>query len=131
MKAWIFIERETPTQMFFCEYCEIFKNSFLWNTFCSLYFSKIYVMIEFSGCLRVQNYIFHVSCANGLFFFITLVLELGIYSYFFCTCFHIKNFCKCNFCKHCNVGFSSILLIELLKFRNIPRIIMLSPGFLL
>ena len=28
LKACIFIQKETPTQVFFCEYCEIFKNSF-------------------------------------------------------------------------------------------------------
>ena len=52
LKACIFIKKEIPTQVFTCEYCQIFENSFLWNTFCSLYF---YVMIEFFGRLWVQN----------------------------------------------------------------------------
>ena len=38
LKACIFIKKEIPTQVFSCEYCDFFKNSFLWNTFCSLYF---------------------------------------------------------------------------------------------
>ena len=29
LKACIFIKKEIPTQVFSCEYCEIFKNSFL------------------------------------------------------------------------------------------------------
>ena len=27
-----FIEKETPTQLFYCEFCEIFKNTLLWRT---------------------------------------------------------------------------------------------------
>ena len=26
--AWIFIKKETPTQVFFYEYCEVFKNTY-------------------------------------------------------------------------------------------------------
>ena len=40
-------------KVFSCEYWKIFKNSLLVGTFCSLYF---YVMIEFFGCLWVQNW---------------------------------------------------------------------------
>ena len=40
LKACVFIKKETPTQEFSCEYCKIFKSSFLQNT-CSLYFSEI------------------------------------------------------------------------------------------
>ena len=29
LKVSIFIKKKTPTQLFFCEYCEILKNSFL------------------------------------------------------------------------------------------------------
>ena len=25
-------QKKTPTQVFACEYCETFKNSYLWNT---------------------------------------------------------------------------------------------------
>ena len=32
LKACNFIEKETPTQVFSCEYCEIFKNTFLYRT---------------------------------------------------------------------------------------------------
>ena len=46
--------------MFSCEHCEIFKDSFLWNTFCSLYFD---VMIEFFG------------------------YKIDVLSYFLCYCF--------------------------------------------
>ena len=47
LKACIFIKK-----VFSCEYCKIFKNSLLVETFSSLYF---YVMIEFFGRLWVQN----------------------------------------------------------------------------
>ena len=131
MKACIFIERETPTQVFFCEYCEIFKNSFFMEhllfiiLFQNLCDDRILWMPSgtklYFSCFLCQWFVFLHNSS----------VRIGNLFLFFCTCFHIKNFCKCNFCKHCNVGFSSILLIELLKFRNIPRIIMLSPGFLL
>ena len=42
-------------KLFSCEYCKIFKNSLLVETFCSLYF---YVMIAFFGRLWVQNWRF-------------------------------------------------------------------------
>ena len=41
LKARILIKKETPTQVFSCEYCKIFNGTvFLWNT-CSSCFSKI------------------------------------------------------------------------------------------
>ena len=42
-------------KLFSCEYCKIFKNSLLVETFCSLYF---YVMIAFFGRLWVQKWRF-------------------------------------------------------------------------
>ena len=30
-QAWNLIKKETPTQLSFCKYCELFKNTFLWN----------------------------------------------------------------------------------------------------
>ena len=32
LKVCNFIKKETPPQLFFCEYCEIFKNSFFHGT---------------------------------------------------------------------------------------------------
>ena len=32
LKAHNFIKKYTPTQLFFCEYCEIFKNRFFYRT---------------------------------------------------------------------------------------------------
>ena len=130
MKACIFIEKETPTQVFFCEYWEILRTVFLWNT-CSLYFSKNLCDDRILWTSSGTKLYFSCFLCQWFVFLHNPSVRIGNLFLFFCTCFHIKNFCKCNFCKHCNVGFSSILLIELLKFRNIPRIIMLSPGFLL
>ena len=56
LKACIFIEEETPTQVFFCEYFEIIENScFIEHLLFITLFQKFYVMIEFFGCLRAQN----------------------------------------------------------------------------
>ena len=32
MLASLFLKKETPTQVFFCEYCEIFKMTFFYST---------------------------------------------------------------------------------------------------
>ena len=44
MKVCIFIKKETPAQLFSCEYCEIFKNNFFYKTPPVHYtFPKLYV----------------------------------------------------------------------------------------
>ena len=56
LKACIFIEKETPTQAFFCEYCEIIENShFIEDLLLVILFGNFYLMIEFFGRLWVQN----------------------------------------------------------------------------
>ena len=93
-------------------------------------FQKFYVMIKFFGCLRVQNWYFHISCATALFSFITLVLESEIHCYFVYILFYTKRFIKCNFCMDYNDD-SFTILIESLKFRNNSRSIATYSGNLL
>ena len=46
LKACNFIEKETPTQVFSCEYCKIFNNSlFIEHLFIMYTFPKFYVMV--------------------------------------------------------------------------------------
>ena len=84
LKACIFIEKETLTQVFFCEYCEIIENSFfIEHLLLIILFRNFYVMIEFFGRLWVQNWYFsYFLCHCFVFFFITLVLESGVHGYF-------------------------------------------------
>ena len=42
----VFLFKETLTQVFFCEYCEIFKNSFFTGTPSHYTFLKFYLMID-------------------------------------------------------------------------------------
>ena len=56
LKACIFIEEETPTQLFFYEYCEIIENScFIEHLLFIKLFQNFDVMVEFFRCLRVQS----------------------------------------------------------------------------
>ena len=82
-KACIFIEKETPTQVFFCEYCEIIENSvFIEQLLLFILFRNFCVMIEFFGRFGYKIDIFHISCAIALFSFITLVLKSALHGYF-------------------------------------------------
>ena len=65
-----FIEKETPTQVFFCEYCEIIENSFfIEHLLPIILFRNFYVMMEFFGCLWVQNWYFSHSLCHCFVFF--------------------------------------------------------------
>ena len=58
LKACIFIKKETPTQVFSYEHCEIFKNSFFIGGVLPpvhYTFPKFYVLIKFSGRVWVQS----------------------------------------------------------------------------
>ena len=46
LKTHICIEKEAPTQVFFCEYCEIFKNSFFIEDLLIIPFRNFYLMID-------------------------------------------------------------------------------------
>ena len=124
LKACIFIKKETPIQVFCCEYCEIFKIRFFFVEHITVHytFPKFYVMIKFFGHLRVQNW--HFS------YFFCHSLDFLNGPWLFCTSFHTEIFSKCNFCMHYNVG-SSTILIESLKFRNNYRTAVTSPSNLL
>ena len=66
LKACIFIKKETPIQVFCCEYCEIFKIGFFFVEHFTVHytFPKFYVMIKFFGHLRAQKTdIFHIFFA--------------------------------------------------------------------
>ena len=78
LKIWIFIKKRIPTQVFSCEYCEIFTNSFLVELFL---FIKLLRDDRILWTFWVID-MFHISCTIALFSFITLVLESGIHSYF-------------------------------------------------
>ena len=45
-KSYIFIQKETPTLVFFCEYCEIFKNNFFIEDLLIIPFPDFYLMID-------------------------------------------------------------------------------------
>ena len=130
LKACVFIEKETPTQVFSCEYWEIFKNSFSYrappvhDTF-----PKFYAMIKFFGRLWVQNWYFSYFLYHCFVFLHNPSVRIGG-PLLFCTCFHAKIFSKCNFYTHYNVG-SSAILIESLMFRNKSRIIAIFAGNIL
>ena len=58
LKAYIFTEKETPTQVFFCEYCETIENKHCFYRTPSAHYTFpkfFYVMIEFFGRLWIQN----------------------------------------------------------------------------
>ena len=80
------VKKEIPTLVFSCRYCKIFKNSFFIGVLPHVHyytFPKFYVIIEFSSdVFGYKISIFHISCANALFSFITLVLESQAHGYF-------------------------------------------------
>ena len=129
LKDYIFVKKETPAQVFSCEYYEIFKNRFLYSIPPVHHtFPKFHVVIEFFGRLRVQ----HLRFSNFLrhcFVFLHNAVRMSI-SCLFRICFQTKIFIKCNFRTHYNVG-SNTVLIESLKFKNNPRITVASPSNLL
>ena len=114
LKVCIFIKKETPTQLFSCEYCQILKNGFFIER------------LTTSG----QNWCFSYSlCHCFVFLHNSITISL---SWLFRTCFYTKIviLVKCNFRTHYHVGSSSIL-IEWLMFRNNPSITVTSPSNLL
>ena len=117
--------------MFPCEYCEMFKYSFLYRTSPVHYtFPRFYVIefLEFSG-YKID--IFHISCTIALFSFITLVLESEVDCYFVYILFLYQNFVYKNKI-YTNYNDSSFtILIVSLKFRNSSKIIATSQGNLL
>ena len=129
LKDYIFVKKETPAQLFSCEYYEIFKNRFF-HSIPPVHhtFPKFYVVIEFFGHLLVQHLHFSYFLRH-CFVLLHNAVRMSI-SWLFRICFHTKIFIKCNFPTHYNVG-SSTVLIESLKFKNMPRITVTSPCNLL
>ena len=81
LKACNFIKKEIPSQVFSCEYWEIFKNNFfVWTLSVHYTFLKLYVIIELFGYHKID--VFHISCTIVLFTFINLVLKSGVHGYF-------------------------------------------------
>ena len=60
LKVYNFIETKTPTQVFSCKYCEIFKNSFFdrtpWVAASVLCFQRVYAMYFISTLFRQVNF---------------------------------------------------------------------------
>ena len=59
LRGCIFIQKETQAQVFFCEFCEIFKNSFFIEDlfivpFQNFYFKIIYIKLYFSTVKLAQ-----------------------------------------------------------------------------
>ena len=72
-----------PTQVFSCEYCEIIKNNFFKEHLLLIILFRNFIW--WWNSLDVFGYkidIFHIFCAIALIFFIILVLEWGVPSYF-------------------------------------------------
>ena len=124
-----FYWKETSTQVFPCEYCEIFENSIFYRTPPVHYILlRFYVMIEFFWRLWVQNW----HCSYFLchyFVFLDNPVRISI-PWLFCTCFYTKIFSNCNFRTYYNVG-SSTILIGSLNFRINSKIAVNSPSNLL
>ena len=121
LKASIFVKKEIPTQVFSCEYCEIFKNSFLVE---HLLFIILLRVIEFFGSLWVQNW--RVSYFLYYCFFF---LHIGS-PQLFRTYFYTKISSKSNFRTHFNVG-SITIRTESLKIRSNCRTLATAPSNLL
>ena len=86
-------------------------------------FPKFYAMIEFFGCLWVQNWHFSYFLCHYFFFYNSIRTSIP---WLFRTCFHTKSFIKCNFWTHYNVGYSNSL-IKSLMFRSNSRFKLTSP----
>ena len=70
--------KEATAQVFSCEYCEMFKHSFLYRAppvHCI--FRKFYVMIEFFGRLWVQNWYFSYFLYHCLAFLQNSSFRIG------------------------------------------------------
>ena len=111
LKVCIFIKKETQTQLFSCENCEILNNSFYRTPH------------DFGYKIDI----FHGPCVIALFSHNSIRMSL---SWLFRFRTKIVTLVKCNFRTHYNVGCSSIR-IEWLMFRSNPRIIVTSPSNLL
>ena len=123
LKAYSFIKKEISTKVFSCEYCEIFKNSFLEEHF-------LFIIILRDDRILWTSLGTKLTCFYSCFLYYCFVfLHIGS-PLLFCTCFHTKISSKCNFRSHFNVG-SSTILIESLKTRNNCRTLATSPSNLL
>ena len=107
LQAWRplhFIEKETPTQVFFCEYCEIIENSFfIEHLLLIILFRNFYVMIELFGRFWIQNWYFSYFLCHCFVLFHNSSVKIGS-PWLFCTCIYAKIFSKYNFRTHYNVG---------------------------
>ena len=100
LKPCIFIKKKVPTQVFSCEYCEIFNNSFLVEHFLFiillLYF---HVMIEFFRRLWAQNWRVSYFLYYCSVFLHNSSVRIGS-PWLFRTCFSSKIFSKGNWLNH-------------------------------
>ena len=123
LKAYIFIKKEIPTQVFSCQYWKIFKNSFLVEQF-------LFIILLRDDRILWTSLGTKLTCFYSCFLYYCFVfLHIGS-PLLFCTCFHTKISSKCNFRSHFNVG-SSTILIESLKTRNNCRTLATAPSNLL
>ena len=124
LKIWIFIKKGIPTQVFSCEYCDIFKNSFLVELFLFIILLRDdRILWMFLGNRLVSYFLYYCFV-----FLHNSSVRIGNPQLFF-TCFYTQISSKHNFRTHFNVG-SSTILIESLKTRNNCRTLVLSLSFL-
>ena len=95
LKVCIFIKKETPTQVFFYEYCEIFEN----NSF----IEHFYVMIELFGHLWIQKWYFPYFLCHCFVLFHNSSVRIGS-TWLFCACIYTNIFSKYNLRTDYNVG---------------------------
>ena len=113
LKVCIFIKKKIPTQLFFCEYCEILKNSFFMYRL-TTFGTKLIFLIILVSLLCFPSWLYY----NQYFMVIPYLFS-----------YQNLTLVKCNFRTHYNVG-SSTILTEWLMFRNNP-VTVTSPSNLL
>ena len=127
LKTCIFIKKEIPTQVFSCECCiaKFLRTAFLWNTFCSLYFSAILCDNRTLWTSLGTKWRFLYFLYYCFVFLHNSSVRIGS-PWLFRTCFHTNIFSKGNFWT-LNKACSSTILIESLNIRNNCKTLATSP----
>ena len=117
--------------MFSYEYCiaKFLRTAFLWNTFCSLYFSEILCDNRTLWTSLGTKWRFSYFLYYCFVFLHNSSVRIGS-PWLFRTCFQTKVFSKRNFCRLNKAG-SSTILTELLSIRNNCTTLATSPSNLL
>ena len=104
LTACTFIEKETLTQVFFCEHCEIIQNNFfIEHLLLIILFWNFYVITELVEHLWVQNWYFLYFLCHCFVFFYDSSVRIGT-PWLYCICIYTKIFSKYNFRMHYNLS---------------------------